>query len=276
MTGGGVSMTSDSAGATHSDELPTQLIQSVDRALRMLEIVAVSPVPPSATEIAGAAGVNRSTAWRLLATLERHDLIERDPAGGRYSIGLGAVRVAARAGHAGLVRKARPILERLSRETGEAATLTIGRASGLIVVDQVDAPQVVSVRWTGRTLPISCTSVGKLLLAALPDDEVEQFLKSPLEVRTGRSTTDPAAFRMELEETRRTGIAVSLSEYEVGLNGFSIAAYDDQGGPVAYISVTGPDYRLPVERLAEIEPLLRSARRDLESALRDRTSDNAP
>jgi DNA-binding IclR family transcriptional regulator len=265
-------VSSDSPNVDRPGELSSQLIQSVDRALRMLEIVAASPAPPSATEIAAAAGVNRSTAWRLLATLECHDLIERDPDTGRYSVGLGTVRVASRAGHASLVRKARPILERLTRDTGEAATLTISRATSLVVIDQVDAPRVVSVRWTGRALPIACTSVGKLLLAALPDEEVEQFLESPLERRTERSISDPSVLRTEVAESRRTGIAVSLSEYELGLNGFSIAACSDDGLPVAYISVTGPDYRLPITRLPEIELPLRAAQRDLEAALRDRVN----
>ena len=147
------------------------MIQAVDRALRLLELVAASESALTGAELAAAAGVNRSTAWRLLATLEAHDLVERDPQTNRYDLGMGTLRLAARAPVGAIARRARPILERLARDAGEAATLTVGGASSLVVIDQVDAPQVVNVRWTGRMIPVEASSVGKLLLASWSDDE---------------------------------------------------------------------------------------------------------
>lgn len=234
------------------------MIQAVDRALRLLEHVAASPDGATGAELAAAAGVNRSTAWRLLATLEAHDLVERGPDASRYALGMGALRLASLTPSAAIVRRARPILERLARDAGEAATLTVGGPASLVVVDQVDAPAVVNVRWTGRTIPVDASSVGKLLLASWSDDEVAAYLGAPPD----------AGLRRDLTETRATGIGTSFAEYEPGLNGISAAACDRHGTPVAYVSLTGPDYRLPATRTEEVAPLLLRAARDLETALR--------
>ncbi len=233
------------------------VIQAVDRALRLLELIAEAPDGLTGAELSAAAGVNRSTAWRLLATLEAHDLVERDPDAGRYGIGLGAMRLGALTPGAAIARRARPILERLSQDTGEATTLTIGGASSLLVIDQVDAPQVVNVNWTGRTIPLESSSVGKLVLASWTDAEVAAYLGDRL----------TAALRADIATARATGIGTTFSEYEQGLNGISAAARDRDGHPVAYVSVTGPDYRLSAARTAEVAPLLEAAARDLEHAL---------
>src|SRR3954451_17574439 len=209
------------------------MIQAVDRALRLLELVADAESATTGAELAGAAGVNRSTAWRLLATLEAHDLVERDAQTSRYALGMGALRLAARTPAGAIARRARPILERLARDAGEAATLTVGGASSLVVLDQVDAPQVVNVRWTGRTVPVEASSVGKLLLASWDDAEVEAFLGERVDERLRRAIAD----------TRANGIGTSFWEYDPALSGVSAAARDTAGEPVAYLSVTGPDYR---------------------------------
>jgi DNA-binding IclR family transcriptional regulator len=234
------------------------MIQAVDRALRLLELVAASDTGLTGAELAAAAGVNRSTAWRLLATLEAHDLVGRDPQTNRYDLGMGTLHLAARAPAAAIARRARPILERLARDAGEAATLTVGGASSLVVIDQVDAPQVVNVRWTGRTIPVEASSVGKLLLASWSDEEIAAYLGDRLD----------DGLRRAIAETRATGIGTSFAEYEPGLNGISAAARDADGVPVAYLSLTGPDYRLPAGRVPDVAPLLLAATSELERALR--------
>ena len=82
-------------------------VQSVDRAVLLLRAISTSAHPPTAWELARACGINRSTAWRLLQTLEHHALVERDPTTGRYGIGYTALEVAASAGYDGLARRAR-------------------------------------------------------------------------------------------------------------------------------------------------------------------------
>ena len=118
-------------------------IQSVDRAASLIKAIADSPHSPTVNELATACGLNRSTTWRLLATLDGHGLIERDPISQRYSLGYAFLRIAAGADVDPLVRRGRPVLERLADDTGEATNLAVARRFSLVYVDQVDPPQ----RW---------------------------------------------------------------------------------------------------------------------------------
>ena len=250
-----------------NDETPDGLIQAVDRSLRLLTVIAEAPQPPNGPELARRAGVNRSTAWRLLATLEHHDLVNRDAATGRYTIGFGAARIAAAVDHGALIRRARPVVRWLLERTGEVSTLTIARGRSLVVVDEAVGDQIISVRWLGTHVPLTLSSVGKLLLAALPTDEMEALIAEPIDRRTPLTITDPAELRVAIDEARRTGVGMSIGEWELGLNGFSAAARDGAGQPLAYLSVAGPEFRLPLTRLGEVGPLLLEAADRLSASL---------
>src|SRR3954451_24070358 len=100
-------------------------IQSIDRAVELLEAIAGAPEPETAPALADACGLNRSTAWRILATLEHHGLVERDPDTSRYRLGGGVLRLAAAGRQEPLVRLAHPILRRLADATGETVNLAV-------------------------------------------------------------------------------------------------------------------------------------------------------
>ena len=244
---------------------PIRLIQSVDRALTLLEAIAAGSQPSNGPDLARAAGVNRSTAWRLLATLEHHQLIDRDPRTGHYTIGLGVAKLAAHVDHAGLIRRARPILERLAEETGESTGLSVPHGARVLVIDQVTVAHMVIVQFVGREVPLHCTSVGKLLLASFSDEELDAFLSKPLSPCTEKSITDPKAVRREVERVRASGISTTFGEYELGANGFSAAARDATGNPFAFVTVMAPEFRLPPSRVADLTPALLAAAQELSS-----------
>jgi DNA-binding IclR family transcriptional regulator len=241
-------------------------IQSLDRALRLLFEIAGSPLPLSGSEAAERVGINRSTAWRLLGTLEQHGLIERDEAN-RYEVGVGALRLIAETRWGSVARRARPIIEGLATETGESAAVSVLTRGGFEVIDQVDGPHALGVRWVGVTGPLWCTSPGKLILATLSDAELEAVLRGPIHPRTPNTLTDPDDIRVELEEVRSGGVARSIEDYEIGVNGISAAATDVNGRPLAIVTVTGPASRLSVARLVEVESLVKTAAARLANAL---------
>jgi len=140
-------------------------VQAVERAVDLLKAVAAAEHPSTAWELASACSLNRTTAWRLLATLEHTGLVERDPLTGRFRVGYTAIQVAAAADHDALARRVRPILERYAAETGESVTLAAARRFSLVYVDQVDPPGVPWPNWLGRSLPLHATSSGKVFLA---------------------------------------------------------------------------------------------------------------
>jgi DNA-binding IclR family transcriptional regulator len=239
---------------------PTRLIQAVDRSLRLLEVIADAPSPPSAPELARLAGVNRSTAWRLLATLEAHHLVERDPLAGTYTVGFGALRIAAGASYAGLVRRARPVLERLNAAVGENAALAVVRADRVLVLDEVVAPHVLGVRWAGSSMPLAITSPGKLWLAALPRAEAEALVEAE---RAAGVPIETERLWQLVDEAGRTGIGTSPEDFASGVTGFSAAVRAAGGRPTAFVGITGPAQRLPLERLPEYRELLLGAAAEL-------------
>jgi DNA-binding IclR family transcriptional regulator len=225
-------------------------VQSVQRAAALLDAIADSAEPRTAPELAELCALNRSTAWRILATLEEEGLVERDA--GRYSIGHAVARLAAAATDA-LPRMARPHLEELAERTGETVSLAVPRRLRLVYVDQVQAPHVMAADWLGRAVPLHATSTGKALLAFLPQDEIEAALTPALQRFTDRTIIDPAELRAELDRTKRRGYAVSRGELETALWGASAPIRDRQGRPVAVVSVWGAEGRLKAKgRLDEL------------------------
>ena len=211
----------------HRPPLPAPRIQSVDRAIRLLKAIADSPAPPTLPALAGAARVNASTAWRLLATLQDHGLVARSRGG--YVVGYSAVRIAAAADERVLAGVARPLLERLAHETGEAISLSVPRHRTIVSIDHVAAPRIVSAGWIGEHLPLHCTSNGKLLLASWPADELAAFLRAPLVALTPRTITGADALQAELSRIRRQAYGVEVEEFEIGLHAVSAAVRDARG-----------------------------------------------
>ena len=227
-------------------------VQSVDRAVMLLRAISASARPLTAWDLARTCGINRSTAWRLLQTLENHGLVERDAATGRYGIGYTALELAAAAGYDGLARRARPILQRIATEAGESVMLAAARRFSLVYVDQVDPPMIPTPNWLGRQLPLHATSAGKVFLAWLPDDERDAVLPSALERYTDQTVTDRASLFASLAEVRRVGFGICLGEFEEYSNGVSAAVLDHRARPAVILNIWGPSQRVTERRMATL------------------------
>ena len=243
-------------------------VQSVDRAVMLLRAISTSAHPPTAWELARACGINRSTAWRLLQTLEHHALVERDPTTGRYGIGYTALEVAASAGYDGLARRARPILERVAQDAGESVMLAAARRFSLVYVDQVDPPTVPTANWLGRQLPLHATSTGKAYLAFMTREERDTALPARLERFTATTVTDRRTLETQLAEVRRAGFATCVGELEESLFGASAPVLSEQARPVAIVSVWGTEHRLPRERLDDVGERALAAAAEIKDVLR--------
>src|SRR5699024_4648860 len=239
---------------------PTGRIQSVERAIGLMEAIAAGPEHGSTVaEVADACGLNRATAWRLLATLEFSHFVEKDPITNRYTIGFAVNRLARSAGIDRLINRCHPILTRLSQETGETASLAVPRELGLTYVDEVVPPSLVTVRWIGRQVSLHATSAGKAMLAWLPESEVRSALSAPLPGHTEATHTETGELEAELEQIRGTGYSIAAGELEQGVHGVSAAIRDRQRSPLGVISLWGPKDRIPHERFAELGGLVASA-----------------
>lgn len=250
----------EEAGARPGEARPTQpsgLVQSVDRALTLLGCVAAAaPVGATVADLARQTGINRATAWRLLGTLEVHGLVERDPGSNRYQVGFALIRMSSAAGYDGLVRRTRPILERVSAQTGETAALAVAGPRGVTYVGEVAPQSVLAVSWLAREVPLHATSTGKAFLAWLPPEEARGLLEVPLRGFTDTTVTDPKRLMRELAETRSRGFAQCAGELEPTLYGVSAPVLDTRDGkPLAVFSIWGTVNRVGVSRFAALGPV---------------------
>jgi DNA-binding IclR family transcriptional regulator len=243
-------------------------VQSVDRALRLLEVVAATaPRGETVTVLAARCDINRATAWRLLGTLEARGLVERDPATNRYRIGLAMIRMSASAGYDGLVRRTRHILERVSEQTGETADLAVAGQHGVTYVGEVAPPAVMAINWVAREVPLHATSTGKAFLAWLPPEEARGLLDLPLPRYTDTTLTDPLSLMDQLAEIRERGYAECAGELEPALYGVSAPILNSDSRPLGVFSIWGPVSRVPVARFDELGPLAVKAAEEVREAL---------
>ena len=155
-------------------------VQSVERAAALLRAVSAATGPASsATALAETVGLNRTTTWRILTTLEHQRLVALDKETGTYSLGFGLIDLAGQADGDALVRSARVVLQRLAAQARETAALAIVRGGVLTYVAEATADTMVAAGWQGREVAVHATSTGKVLLAYSHPAELRVLLRRP-------------------------------------------------------------------------------------------------
>lgn len=233
-------------------------VQSVDRAISVLEILARRG-KAGVSEVAAEIDVHKSTAFRLIGALEARNLVEQDGERGKYRLAFGIVRLAeAVTSRIDIAQQGRPVCERLAEEIGETVNIAIQESHYAINLFQVLGPASVTAHnWVGQLTPLHATSSGKILLAQLPAQERTAVLsKAGMREFTPRTITSRTRLEENLSKARERGYAVSVEEYEIGLNAVAAPVRSRRAETLGAISVSGPGYRLTEERMAEIAPTL--------------------
>ena len=241
-------------------------MQSVDRALTVLSHLAKDG-ELGITELAGRLGVHKSTAFRLVATLEAHDLVEQNSERGRYRLGIGVVRLAGAAAlRLDLVQEARPICTELAAEVGETVNVVVLSGRDAFYVDQVSGPSALQLHyWVGRRIPLHATSNGKVLLAH--SQVTFDQLPIPLRRFTPRTVVHLDVLRTELDDVRRRGWALAVDELEEGLTAIAAPIAGADGAVVASLSASGPTFRLSADRVPVVAEQVMSAAAEISRRL---------
>lgn len=228
------------------------VVQSVDRALTIMEILSRDGWS-GVTEIANELGINKSTVFRLIATLKRRGLVEQHPETQKYRLGFAVVRLAAGVrATADIIQIARPICERLSEQVGETVNIAVLEAGAVVNIDQVNAsPSALTVDWFGQRSAPHATSTGKVLLANSPRSAVEEYLDGELEAFTPNTIADAAQLRETLAQVAAQGWAQAQDELEIGLSAVSAPIRTGSGSVAAALCVSGLTFRLHGERLED-------------------------
>ena len=237
----------------HRDAAP-QGTQAIDRAAQLLTLVLDSEQPLGVSDLASAAELPKSTASRLVSSLERHGLVRRNGSRGKVGPGPAILRFA----HRGvvdrnLVELAHEPLEALAEASGETVNLAVAGPGGVEHLAQVESRHFLGAgQWVGRTVDYHTTAVGKVLVAfgaaELPPGRLRRVAPA--------TVVDRAALEAELARVRTEGFAVAADELEDGLTAIASPVRGPTGDVIAALSISGPTLRLTPVRVAELRPVL--------------------
>lgn len=228
-------------------------IQSLARALKILELLAQAEDSTGVTELANQLEIDKSTASRLVQTLANYGFAEQDSDTRRYRLGPQIVNLSrSMLSRMPLRDQAKPFLRQLMERTGECVHLAILAQGQTLYIDQVESPATLRVTTgVGTLAPLHCTALGKSLLA---------FGNTPqplnLQSFTSRTITDPEVLRMHLDQTRRQGYSVDDEEYSYGVRCVAAPIYDYRNKLVAALGISGPAGRLGLERIPDTATLV--------------------
>jgi IclR family transcriptional regulator, acetate operon repressor len=247
-----------------SSESSSVSVRSVDRAIDLLLALARADEPMGLRELARTVGLPPSTVQRLVASLERRELILKDRSYFRLGPAVVLLTGAFLAGDT-LLRAALPALEELTALSGETSTLYLRIGFERVVAQRVNSPH--PLRYTlrvGQRLPLHVGAPGLVLLAAMPDNEISQYLERviPVQLASGKSLS--AEELMErLREVRRAGYAISLGERELESASVAAPVVKAGKGTVASVAVTGPASRMTNDKLQALSLEVRRAAQEI-------------
>jgi IclR family acetate operon transcriptional repressor len=239
----------------------TGTVQSLDRALRILAIVAEGS-GLSLSEIAEATGLPASTAYRMLTTLENHGMVEFDKTDQLWSIGVETYRMgSAFLRRRKLVDRARTVMQELMEKTGETANLGVVQDDRVVFVSQVETHQAIRAFFRpGTRTAFHASGIGKAVLAHLDGERVDAIIgRAGLETFTEKTLSTLPTLRDDLAAIRARGWSVDDEERNLGMRCVAAAIFNEFGEPIGGVSVSGPTVRVTPQRVTQIGPVVREA-----------------
>ncbi len=216
-------------------------IESLLRGLQVLALFNRETQTLSLTEIKDAARLNKTTAFRIVSTLESAGYLERDPETKRYRPGLKVLQLGFTAITSLEFRQvARPYLQRLSQEMGRTVSLSVLDGMEVVYVDRVRNREVIGVvLGLGSRIPAHCASLGKSMLAFLPLDELSRRLDgADFQRYTPNTLTNRADLEADLERVRQLGYSVNDEEWIKGLRSTAAPILDNSGIAVGGVNIS--------------------------------------
>ena len=245
-------------------------IQSLERASAILDAVAQRPQGIGLADLSQAVGLHTSTTFHLVKTLVALDLLTQSPDSKLYRIGGRIFMLAAGAlDQNALLDLGTPILEQLSADTGNAAHLAVRSRNEIAVIARTAATGLLQLSgYAGANRPAHATAIGKLLLAAMPEEQFDRLLVDlPLPKFTEKTITDRRTLRQEIEAVRRSGLARDNCELDPDVQCIAVPVRDFAGRCVAAMGISGPAWRMAPDILEEKSQRLQAAAAELSARL---------
>ncbi len=246
-------------------------IQSVDRALHLLETIAEAGGEATLTDLSLRTGLNISTCHHLLATLIKRGFAAKVPGRRLYALGTRIHYLSHACLQVDLPRRAQPYMEAINRTTGETVHLVALQGDAVVTVAVRDAihPVRVGTGKIGRQEAPHATASGKAVLAWLPEDEMQRMLSDGLKRFTNNTITDFPNFVESLRAVRRHGYAIEREEYLPGVICVGAAIRDQAGTVIGAISASTPTMRGTDEHIKLMRSEITAATRALSAEFGD-------
>jgi IclR family transcriptional regulator, KDG regulon repressor len=227
-------------------------VQSIGRAFAILEEVARNRDGIGLADLSKRVGLHNSTTFHLIRTMVSLGYIRQMKDTKRYRIGRPLFALAAGClDEIEMVSLATPVLEQLSRDSGESSHFAIHMGDSVVVIARTSGPGAFQFAdRVGVVRPTHCTALGKVILAALRPEQLDRHLaRSELKPFTTKSITEPDRLGREIEEVRRTGIAFDDGEFDTELRCVAVPVRDFTGQVIGAIGISGPVWRLSIQTL---------------------------
>ncbi len=243
---------------------------AVERALAMLEAAAQEPEGLSNAEISRKLKIPKSSASYILRTLESRGYLNRDEESGKYRVGLKILSLS-RGALSGIdVREvALPIMRHLMEKTNLTCHLAILDGPDAVYIEKVEPHGFLRVdTWVGRRMRVHATSVGKALVAYIPQERLEKIIaQSGMEKRTPKTITTMPRLLKELERVRAQGHAVDDEENNLGARCLGAPIFDQDGTIEASLGLSGTSHQVNSQTMPHIVEMLKDAARRISMQL---------
>lgn len=249
-----------SSAEAAADDTDRSVAKSLRKALSVLEAVAAQETHASSiAEIAMRTGIPRPTAYRLVQALVAEGYLTQDPIDGRLQIGMAVLPLASSVLDKNRMRlEALPHLHALAQRTGERVNLGILYQNQILYLGGVEKPSLPTIYTRfGKSAPVHCCSLGKAILAYMPESEVRTIISATgLVAQTRNSITSKQRFFEELIETRKRGYAIDREEHMTGTFCVATTIFNKRNQPVGAIGLSG---HAMAPLIVEIETLKHTA-----------------
>ncbi|HEY4143097.1 MAG TPA: IclR family transcriptional regulator [Pseudolabrys sp.] len=237
-------------------------VQSLGRAFAILEEVARHREGIGLADLSKLVGLHNSTTFHLAKTMVSLGYIRQEKDSKRYRVGRPLFALAASAlDEIEMVNVATPVLEDLSRETGESSHFAVRMGDAVVVIARTSGPGAFQLTdRVGVVRPAHCTALGKVVLAALRPDQLERFLERvDMKPSTEKSITDVSRLMREIAEVRKTGIAYDDGEFNLEVRCVAVAVKDFTGQVVGALGISGPVWRMSNQALQARAKIVQAA-----------------
>ncbi len=231
------------------------VINSVIRALAILDLLGQSGTELGITEISRELSLHKSTVFRLLSTLVTAGYVQQNPKTEKYYLGIHLAQLGMTVlNNIDLRKVAKPFLKELMNVCNEAIHLGILDQDEVIYIDKIDMDRPLTMgSHIGGKSPGYCTGLGKVLLAYLSEDSLKKLIsKGKFHRFTSNTITDPTSLMEHLVRIRDQGYAIDDEEHELGIRCVAVPVRDHQGSVIAALSVSGPTLRMTREKLDQV------------------------